>query len=128
MFHVTEHEHVMQVGYYRNHATLFIDNNIYEQLPTQWTIHDLYDMNKGYYDEQKQLREILWNDIAKARANHEPIKIPVAYDSIFPVEIYSEKITKYGVKFPIILMDEENQKRIDEINRKYAKDSQRDNS
>lgn len=107
---------------------LFINKQTYEQLPYKWTIQDIYNMHKEYYDEQKHLRETLWNDIAKARANHEPIKIPVAYDSIFPVEIYSEKITKYGVKFPIILMDEENQKRIDEINRKYAKDSQRDNS
>jgi len=107
---------------------LFINKQTYEQLPYKWMIQDIYNMHREYYDEQKQLRETLWHDIAKARANHEPIKIPVAYDSIFPVEIYSEKITKYGVKFPIILMDEENQRRIDEINRRYAKDSQRDNS
>lgn len=128
LFHYLDLTGIVYVENYRRRPFLFVDKSIYEQLPTQWTIHDLYDMNKGYYDEQKQLREILWNDIAKARANHEPIKIPVTVDKYSLIQVYSERTTPYGINFPTILMDEEKQKRIDEINRKYAKDSQRDNS
>ena len=98
MFHVTEHEHVMQVGYYRNHATLFIDNNIYDQLHGFWTINDLYTLDKEYQDKTREGREDLWYSIAEARAQHNPVQI-TAYDNNKNPILYTEK-QMYGLMLP----------------------------
>ncbi len=98
MFHVTEHEHVMQVGYYRNHATLFIDNNIYEQLHGFWTINNLYTLDKEYQDKTREGREDLWYSIAEARAQHKPVRITAYDDNKNPI-LYTEK-QMYGLMLP----------------------------
>ena len=126
LFHQLDYGKSVYVENYRKRPFLFVDKNTYEQLPNKWTIYDLYNMHKEHYDEQKQFREALWYNIAKARVEHKPVKIPVVYNNYSLIQTYSERTTPYGVNFPMILMDEEKQKRRDEINRKYAKDSQRE--
>lgn len=105
---------------------LFINKQTYGQLPYKWTIQDIYNMHKEYYDEQKRLREILWYDIAKARANHEPIKIPVTVNKYSLIQVYSERVTPYGINFPVILMNEEKQQRRDELYREHMRGLQRE--
>lgn len=107
---------------------LCVHRDTYKQLPETWTVNNLYSMNKEFYESCKKRREYLWHNIAEARAQHKPVKIPVVYNNYSLIQTYSERTTPYGINFPTILMDEENQRRIDEINQKYAKDSQRDNS
>lgn len=98
MFQVTEHEHVIQVAYYINDATLFINNNIYEQLHGFWTINDLYTLDKEYQDKTREGREDLRCSIAKARAQHNPVQI-TAYDNNKNPILYTEK-QMYGLMLP----------------------------
>jgi len=126
MFRCLDFAEIVYVEDYRRRPFLFMDKQVYEQLPNKWTIYDLYNMHKEYYDKQKQLREILWHDIAKARANHEPIKIPVTVDKYSLIQVYSERITPYGINFPVILMNEEKQQRRDELYREHMRGLQRE--
>jgi len=98
MFQVAEHEHIMQVAYYRNHATLFIDNNIYEQLHGYWTVNDLYTLDKEYQDKIREGREDSWYSIAEARVQHKPVQITAYDDNKNPI-IYTEK-QMYGLTLP----------------------------
>ena len=91
---------------YHSDVALFIDNNIYEQLPEQWTIDDIYNADKEYQDEFRQISEQLWYNIAEARQSGQPIVIFVEEEclSIGSIRcIYTEQKTPYGMTLPIII-------------------------
>jgi len=98
MLQITNHKHVMYVTYYKNDASLQINNNIYEQLQDRWTIDDLYTLDKDYQDQIKKEHEDLWCSIAKARAQHNPVQI-TAYDNNKNPILYTEK-QMYGLMLP----------------------------
>lgn len=86
---------------YHSDVALFIDNSIYEQLPEQWTIDDIYNADKDYQDEFRQISEQFWYNIAEARQSGQPIVIFVDIGSIRC--IYIEQKTPYGMTLPIII-------------------------
>lgn len=91
----------MYVDYSKGHPFLYVNSLIYRRLPDVWTIPDLYELDKDYYDNYKQKREYLWYSIAEARAQHKPIKI-TAYDYTDKPYIYTEQ-EKYGIALPSVL-------------------------
>jgi len=91
----------MYVDYSKGHLFLYVNSLIYRRLPDVWTIPDLYELDKDYYDNYKQKREYLWHSIAEARAQNKPIKI-TAYDYTDKPYIYTEQ-KKYGVAMPSVL-------------------------
>lgn len=92
--------------YEKKEYFLFIDNSIYEQLPEQWTIDDIYNADKDYQDKFRQISEQLWYNIAEARQSGQPIVIFVEEEclSIGSIRcIYTEQKTPYGMTLPIII-------------------------
>jgi len=44
----------MYVDYSKGHPFLYVNSLIYRRLPDVWTIPDLYELDKDYYDNYKQ--------------------------------------------------------------------------
>ena len=99
---------------YHSDVALFIDNSIYEQLPEQWTIDDIYNADKDYQDKFRQISEQLWYNIAEARQSGQPIVIFVEeeYLSIGSIRcICTEQVTPYGIVLPVIMPYQEQEER-----------------
>lgn len=113
LFFKLEIPQVVFAGDYRKRPFLYVNEQTYNALPEQWTIQDLFSIHQNYYQQQRQFREQLWYDIAEARANNEPVKIPVAYTRYSPLRIYTERITPYNISFPVVLpvVTEEHEER-----------------
>lgn len=113
LFFKLEIPQVVFAGDYRKRPFLYVNEQTYNALPEQWTVQDLFSIHQNYYQQQRQFREQLWYDIAEARANNEPVKIPVAYTRYSPLRIYTERITPYNISFPVVLpvVTEEHEER-----------------
>jgi len=108
MFFLIDHNAVVYMDYSRDRPTLFINDNIYDKLPDQWTIDDIHNADRDYQDQFKKEHEQLWYDIAKARQNNQPVKI-VVYDNTRTAHIYTEQKTSYGIVLPIVVPCEQEQ-------------------
>jgi len=95
------HGSYIRVALYRNRPNLYVTDKYYQQLPENWTIHDLYKLDKEYQDSAKQIMEVLWHEIAEARTNNEPIRLVTEYE-VTPV-LYLETNNKYNIALPTIL-------------------------
>ena len=95
------HGSYIHVGLYRNRPNLYVTDKYYQQLPENWTIHDLYKLDKEYQDSAKQIMEVLWHEIAEARTNNKPIRLVTEYE-VTPV-LYLETNNKYNIALPTIL-------------------------
>ena len=96
----------LYIKYSKRYPFLYIDNDLYNSLPAKWTIHDIYNINKDYYDNIKKHHEQLWYNIAEAKQSGQPIVIFVEeeYLSIGSIRcIYTEQKTPYGMTLPIII-------------------------
>lgn len=89
--------------YYRKRPFMYIRTQIYEALPKQWTVHDIYNVLQSEYEGQKQIKEQLWNDMAALHAAKEPVKIPVLDKTCSRIILYAEKTTPYNINFPVII-------------------------
>jgi len=89
---------------------LWVHDRAYKLLPQKWTVDDLYNIDKEFYESFKKQYEQLWHDIAESRAQHKPIEI-TAYEHItnLPV-IYTERVT-YGVALPTVIARDEERSR-----------------
>lgn len=97
------HMPIFYVDYYRNRPFLYVKSNIYEKLPQLWSISDLYNLDIEFHRSQKETREYLWHNIARARANKEPVKM-IVVDELFKLpHIYTETSVTYGIVFPAVL-------------------------
>jgi len=99
----------MYLEYSKGYPFLYVNDNVYNRLPNVWTVADLYELDKDYYDNYKKEHEYLWYSIAEARAQDKPIKI-VMYDYNKKVCIYTEQRV-YGVALPTVLSREEERYR-----------------
>lgn len=97
----------MRVDSSNNYPFLYVEDEIYEQLPQIWTIQDLYNINKDDYEPYKKQQEQLWYNIAEARTQHKPVEITV-YDKANKPVIYTERIV-YGVPLPTIVTQKQQQ-------------------
>jgi len=85
---------------------LYVNNDTYKKLPDRWTLNDLYNIDKQFYEDTKKEHEQLWHNIAEARAQHKPAKI-IVYDDYKKPVVYTERIV-YGVALPTIVPYEED--------------------
>lgn len=87
------------VDYTIDQPFLYIDNDTYNKLPSQWTIWDVYRINTNEYDNYRKQHEQLWRDIADRRTKKQPIIIPLS-DFVYTGRIdkfYVEEINEYGI-------------------------------
>lgn len=104
------HKDSIDIKRHQNSMFMYVNEHVYEQLPTKWTINNLYEIDKDYQNMHRKRYEQLWCSIAEARAKDKPVKI-IAYDtkSYMPI-VYIEKIA-YGVRMPVVLSHEEERVR-----------------
>lgn len=98
------------VDYTVDQPFLYIDNDTYNKLPSQWTIWDVYRINTNEYDTYRKQHEQLWYDIANARKTNRQIKINVFDPKSHTSVVYTEKVV-YGIAMPDVLLQDEERYR-----------------
>lgn len=88
----------------RTGLLLLVNDYLYNRLPDNWTIYDLIEADREEIQGCKEQYERLWYDIAKAYAEHVPVRIPVFYKrGYYNIEgIYTQEFNKYGIRSPKI--------------------------
>jgi len=98
------------VDYTIDQPFLYIDNDTYNKLPSQWTIWDVYRINTNEYDNYRKQHEQLWHDIADARKTNRQIKINVFDPKSHTSVVYTEKVV-YGIAMPDVLLQDDERYR-----------------
>jgi len=83
---------------------LYAKDEIHDHLPGVWTLNDLYEAHKQYYDRVRKARELLWYDIA-AKLDKESIKlVTIDYSAFGKLAILCvEQPLSYGITTSVVI-------------------------
>jgi len=73
---------------------LVINDNIYNNLPSKWTVQDLTSLLDNQKNSVYQMYEQFWQEIAEHRAKNKPVKLLINNKDI---QIVREEFSKYGI-------------------------------
>lgn len=82
---------------------IVVSEQIYEQLPAKWTVHDIEKLIQPQVYTLYRVYEQPWQEIAECRAKNKPVRIQVQENRTGGSIIFTERKTPYGVKLATVL-------------------------
>jgi len=104
MLQRANHYPFVYVDYTSVRPYLYAKDEIHDNLPGVWTLNDLYEAHKQYYDSVRKARELLWYDIA-AKVDKETIKLVTIDYSVFGklATLCVEQPLSYGITTSVVI-------------------------
>jgi len=104
MLQRANHYPFVYVDYTSVRPYLYAKDEIHDNLPGVWTLNDLYEAHKQYYDSVRKARVLFWYDIASI-VDKEPIKlVTIAYPAFGKLAtLCLEQPLSYGFTTSVVI-------------------------